>query len=358
MKALIEDSIQLLQQLIKTPSFSKEEDQTANLIADFLVQKGIAISRKGNNIWAKSLHWDEQKPTILLNSHHDTVKIVNGWTQDPFGASLENGQLFGLGSNDAGGCLVSLMACFLHFREMKGLAFNLLFAASAEEEISGAKGIASIIEELRPIDLAIVGEPTQMQMAIAEKGLMVIDGIAEGQAGHAARDEGINALYIALEDIARLRKIKFDETSDQLGPVKVSVTQIQAGHQHNVVPDQCSFVIDVRTNECYSNAEVFQILQSKIQSTLKARSFRLNSSGIALDHPFVQTGIQLGHSYFGSPTLSDQALMPFTSIKIGPGDSARSHTADEYIWLSEIENGIHQYISLLTTYDQNLKSIA
>lgn len=358
MKVLIEDSIQLLQQLIKTPSFSKEEEQTADLIADFLVQKGIAISRKGNNIWAKSLHWDEQKPTILLNSHHDTVKVVNGWTQDPFGASLENGQLFGLGSNDAGGCLVSLMACFLHFRERKGLAFNLLFAASAEEEISGAKGIASIIEELRPIDLAIVGEPTQMQMAIAEKGLMVIDGIAEGQAGHAARDEGINALYIALDDIARLRKMKFDKTSDQLGPVKVSITQIQAGHQHNVVPDQCSFVIDVRTNECYSNAEVFQILQSKVQSTLKARSFRLNSSGIALDHPFVQTGIQRGHRYFGSPTLSDQALMPFTSIKIGPGDSARSHTADEYIWLSEIENGIHQYISLLTTYDQNLKSIA
>jgi acetylornithine deacetylase len=252
-----------------------------------------------------------------------------------------------LGSNDAGGPLVSLLATFVHFYERSDLPVNLIMAATAEEEISGANGIAALLPELGQIDFAIVGEPTQMRMAIAEKGLMVIDGEARGLAGHAAREEGVNAIYIALEDIQLIRNLELERVSALLGKVKMSVTQIEAGKQHNVVPDSCRFVIDVRTNECYRNEEVFDLLQSKVQSELKARSFRLNSSGIALEHPLVQSGLQLGLPYFGSPTLSDQALMPFPSLKIGPGDSARSHTADEYIRLSEIRAGIALYSQLI-----------
>lgn len=339
--------INLLKQLIATPSFSKEENKTADIIDEFLSKKGLQTQRSGNNIWARSKFWNAEKPIILLNSHHDTVRPVSNWTYDPFKPTVEKDQLFGLGSNDAGASLVSLIATFLHFYEVQDLPFNLIIAATAEEEISGKNGIASILSQLGKIDLGIVGEPTEMQMAIAEKGLMVIDGLAEGKAGHAARKEGINAIYIALEDIDFLRNFDFQKHASLLGNIKISVTQIEAGTQHNVVPDQCKFVIDIRTNENYSNQEVFRILQEKCQSKLSPRSFRLNSSKIDLDHPIVQKGLGLGLNYYGSPTLSDQALMPFTTIKIGVGDSARSHTANEFVLLSEIEEGIEIYKKLL-----------
>jgi acetylornithine deacetylase len=341
-----QEYIVLLQQLIATPSFSKEEDKTATLIQAFFNKKNIPTERQGNNIIAKNTHYTEGVQTIFLNSHHDTVKPVKGWTHDPFSPDIVDGKLYGLGSNDAGGALVSLIAIFCYFYDKKQ-PFNLILAATAEEEISGANGIASILPNLGKIDVGIVGEPTRMQMAVAEKGLMVIDGYAQGKAGHAARDEGINALYIAVKDIEKIRRFKFDKTSDLLGAVKATVTQIEAGTQHNVVPDTCRFVIDVRSNECYSNQEIYEILQKQVKCDLKPRSFRLNSSSIALNHPLILRGGQLGLSQYGSPTLSDQALMPFETLKIGPGDSARSHTADEYIYVKEIEEGIKTYINLL-----------
>ncbi len=345
---LADSAIDLLKNLIATPSFSREEAPAAECVAAFFAAKNILFQRYLNNLWARNRHWQEGKPVLLLNSHIDTVKPATGWQRDPFHPGIEDDDiLYGLGSNDAGGPLVSLLATFVHFYERSDLPVNLIMAATAEEEISGANGIAALLPELGQIDFAIVGEPTQMRMAIAEKGLMVIDGEARGVAGHAAREEGVNALYIALEDIELIRKLQLERVSPLLGKVKMSVTQIEAGKQHNVVPDSCRFVIDVRTNECYRNEEVFDLLQSKVQSELKARSFRLNSSGIALEHPLVQSGLQLGLPYFGSPTLSDQALMPFPSLKIGPGDSARSHTADEYIRLSEIRAGIALYSQLI-----------
>ena len=340
------EAISLLKKLIATPSFSREEDKTADIIEAFFKEKNIPTERKGNNIWAKNAQFIEGLPVVLLNSHHDTVKPVTGWTRDPFSPDIENGILYGLGSNDAGGPLVALIATFCHFYDKK-LSFNLILAATAEEEISGANGIASLLSDLPPITVGIVGEPTMMQMAVAEKGLMVVDGIAHGKAGHAARNEGVNAIYIALEDIEAIKNFKFDKTSDFLGDIKMTVTQIEAGTQHNVVPDTCKFVIDIRSNECYSNAEIFEIIQKQVISELKPRSFRLNSSRIALTHPLVLRGIGLGLSYYGSPTLSDQALMPFETLKIGPGDSARSHTANEYIGVKEIEEGIEVYKKLL-----------
>jgi acetylornithine deacetylase len=284
----------------------------------------------------------------LLNSHHDTVKPAASWTNPPFTPLQNNGKLFGLGSNDAGGSLVSLLHTFLLVNKVKNRNYNLIFAVTAEEEISGSNGIVITLPELGKIDLAIVGEPTQMQMAVAEKGLMVIDASAKGVAGHAARNEGINAIYIALQDIEWLRNYQFPKKSETLGEINISVTQINAGTQHNVVPDTCTFVIDVRTHEQYTNQEVFDVLQQHTQAHLKARSFRLNASGISLDHPIVKRGQKLGMNYYGSPTLSDQALMHgFPTLKIGPGDSARSHTADEFIYIDEIKQGIHQYIALL-----------
>lgn len=339
--------LKLLQKLIITSSFSKEESVTADLIQHFLLDKGLSAERQQNNVWIKNKFWQAEKPTILLNSHHDTVKPVKGWQRNPFDPSIENGKLFGLGSNDAGASLVSLLATFLHYYNQEDLRYNLIFAATAEEEISGKNGIASILNKLGKIDLGIVGEPTEMQLAIAEKGLMVIDGEAKGKAGHAARNEGINALYIALKDIEIIRNFDFEKSSDLLGKVKATVTQIEAGTQHNVVPDTCKFVIDVRSNEHYSNEEIYKILQNKVQSKLSPRSFRLNSSGISKTHPIVKKGISMGLNCFGSPTLSDQALMPFTTIKIGVGDSARSHTADEFIYLKELEEGIEIYKELL-----------
>jgi acetylornithine deacetylase len=343
-----DSAINLLKSLIATPSFSKEEDLAAQVITAFFSERDIPTTHKLHNTWVRNRHLQEGKPVLLLNSHIDTVKPATGWQRDPFHPGIEKDDiLYGLGSNDAGGPLVSLIAAFLHFYDRSDLPFNLIFAATAEEEISGAQGIASIISELGPIDCAIVGEPTQMRMAIAEKGLMVIDAEAKGVSGHAAREEGVNALYIALDDIARIRKMDLERVSPLLGKVKMTVTQIEAGKQHNVVPDSCRFVIDVRTNECYRNEEVYELLQAQVQAELKPRSFRLNSSGIPLEHPLVQSGLNLGLPYFGSPTLSDQALMPFPSLKIGPGDSARSHTADEYIRLSEIREGIEMYIQLI-----------
>jgi acetylornithine deacetylase len=341
-----QEIIKLLQQLIATQSFSKEEDKTADIIELFFKKQNIPTQRKGNNVWAKKAHYTEGLPTILLNSHHDTVKPVKAWTHDPFSPNVKDGKLFGLGSNDAGGALVSLIAVFCKFYKQK-LPYNLIIAATAEEEISGANGIASILNDLGKIDVGIVGEPTLMQMAVAEKGLMVIDGYAHGRAGHAAREEGINAIYVAMEDIETIRHFNFEKESAFLGKVKLSVTQIEAGTQHNVVPDVCKFVIDVRSNECYTNEEIYEILQKRVKSKLKPRSFRLNSSKIDLNHPLILRGHQLGLTHYGSPTLSDQALMPFDTLKIGPGDSARSHTADEFIYVKEIEEGIALYEKLL-----------
>ena len=344
---LIASAVSLLKQLIATPSLSRNEGNTASLIEEYLRDRGLAPRRQGNNIWVRNKYNRAGKPVILLNSHHDTVKPSEGWARKPFHPGVEGDRLYGLGSNDAGGPLVSLIATFLHFYERKDLPFNLILAATAEEEISGADGIASILPELGPVDLGIVGEPTQMQMAVAEKGLMVLDCVAHGRSGHAAREEGENAIYKALKDIEWFRNFRFPLHSELMGEMKMTVTQIEAGAQHNVVPDRCSFVVDVRTIEQYSNEAAFDIIRKAVDSEVKARSFRLNSSRIPLDHPVVQRGLQLGLSYFGSPTLSDQALMPFTTLKIGPGDSARSHTPDEYICLSEIEAGIHTYVRLL-----------
>ena len=340
--------IQLLKSLISVQSFSKNEQDAANLIRQFLDQSNVAYRVKENNTWAKNQHWREGIPVILLNSHIDTVKPASGYTRDPFSADIEEGVLYGLGSNDAGGPLVTLLAVFMHFYKTENLPFNLVYAASAEEEISGPNGLASILDEIGPFSLAIVGEPTQMKMAIAEKGLMVLDCTAQGTSGHAAREEGENAIYKAMADIERLRNFRFEKTSDVLGAVKLSVTMIHSGTQHNVVPDQCSFVVDVRTNEHYPNREALRIIDELLDSDVNARSLRLNSSAIAVDHPFVKRGIQLGISYYGSPTTSDQAVIPYPSVKIGPGDSARSHTADEYILVSEMEEGLRIYIDLLT----------
>ncbi|WNJ16393.1 M20 family metallo-hydrolase [Pontibacter sp. G13] len=340
-------AIELLEQLIQTPSLSRQEQDTAELIAGFLDSHGASIQRSGHNIWAKNHTWDPSKPVILLNSHHDTVKPNPSWQRDPFHPTWEGDTLYGLGSNDAGGPLVSLIATFLTLQHEKDLPYNLILAATAEEEISGKNGIASILPELGSIDLGIIGEPTQMDLAIAEKGLMVLDCESQGVAGHAAREEGVNAIYEAMKDIEWFRTYQFEQSSEFLGPVKMSVTQIQAGSQHNVVPDRCAFVVDVRTNEWYSNAETLEIIQSHVSCEVKARSLRLNSSRLSADHPIAVKGKALGKNVYGSPTLSDQALIPYPTLKIGPGDSARSHTADEYILKSEIEKGIVDYLALL-----------
>lgn len=339
-------AIHLLKELIQNPSFSREEDKTAVLIHSFLRRGGAQPHRSGNNVWAVSKEFAPHKPTILLNSHHDTVKPGASWTADPFGAEVAGDKLIGLGSNDAGASAVSMLATFLYFQE-KETAFNLICAITAEEEISGANGIRSILPQLGKIDLGIVGEPTQMDLAIAEKGLVVLDCVAHGRTGHAARDEGENALYKTLDDIQWLRSYRFPNESDFLGPVKMTVTQIQAGSQHNVVPDTCRFVVDVRTNELYSNEEVVRIVREHVQADITPRSVHLNSSRIAPTHPLVVRGANLGRKLFGSATLSDQAVMPFDTVKIGPGDSARSHAPDEYIYLSEVKAGIKGYIELL-----------
>ncbi len=339
-------AIQLLKQLISIPSFSRDEKAAADALQKEIELLGHAVYRKDNNLWLLSAGFDLEKPTILLNSHIDTVKQVNGWTLDPFAPIEKEGKLFGLGSNDAGASVVSLLEAFFILTK-KGQSYNLIFAASAEEEVSGTNGIESLLKELPKIDVAIVGEPTGMQMAIAEKGLMVFDGVALGKAGHAAREEGENAIYKALKDIEWIKNHRFKKVSEQLGEVKMSVTMINAGTQHNVVPDTCSFVVDVRSNECYANQEIVDEVQANVQSEIKARSTRLNSSSIDKSHSLVKRGLEMGITTYGSPTLSDQCLMPFPSLKMGPGDSARSHTADEYIFIQEIEEAIKTYVDLL-----------
>jgi len=342
------DAINLLKQLIATPSFSKEEDNSSAFIKVFLENNGVKAEQHLYNIWAKNKYFDTNKPTILLNSHHDTVKPNKGYTLDPFSPIEKDGKLFGLGSNDAGGSLVSLIATFLYYYEKETLHYNIILAATAEEEISGHNGIEALLPHLGKIDCAIVGEPTQMQMAVAEKGLMVLDCTTNGRAGHAAREEGENAVYKAIKDIGWFSSFRFDKVSDLLGPVKMSVTVIETDNKaHNVVPAQCRFVVDCRVNELYTFEEMLEIIRSNVQSETKPRSTRLRSSAIALSHPLVKAGLKMGRSYYGSPTTSDKALMDFPSLKIGPGDSARSHTADEYIYIDEIKNGIDLYIQLL-----------
>ncbi|WP_291861023.1 M20 family metallo-hydrolase [Marinilabilia sp.] len=340
------DAIQLLKQMIAIRSFSGEEKDVADLFEQFLKSKGLNPERKGHNLWVKSQNFSPDKPTILLNSHLDTVKPSSAWTYDPFCPTEKDDCIFGLGSNDAGASVVSLLAVFRRLNETLQ-NYNFIFSATAEEEVSGDGGVASILGDLGRIDLGIVGEPTQMQMAVAEKGLMVIDGEVKGRSGHAAREEGINAIYEALPVLDWFRTFQFSEKSEFLGPVKMTVTGIQAGLQHNVVPDVCKFMVDVRVNEFYRNEELFQLIQQKVPGDLKARSFRLNSSFIPVGHPLVLRGEQLKLSKYGSPTTSDQARMPFTTIKIGPGDSARSHTVDEFIGKREIVEGIDIYFRLL-----------
>ncbi len=345
--ALTGAAVLLLEQLIKTPSFSREEAATATLVFDFFAAHGAAPQRQVHNVWALAPGHVPGRPTILLNSHHDTVQPGASWAYPPFEATWEGDKLIGLGSNDAGAAAVSLLATFLYLKD-RPRAYNLICAITAEEEISGANGVASLLPALGPIALGIVGEPTQMHLAVAEKGLLVLDCLARGKTGHAARNEGENALYKGLDDIAWLRTHPLPRVSPLLGPVKITATQITAGQQHNVVPDECRFVLDVRTNELYANAEIVETLRENLQSEITPRSLRLNSSRIAADHPIVQRGGALGKQAYGSPTLSDQALMPFATVKIGPGDSARSHTPDEFILRSEIISGIQDYVALLT----------
>jgi acetylornithine deacetylase len=339
--------IDLLKKLISIPSFSKEEEKAAEVIRKFLTDEGISFKAKRNNTWAYNKYFFRGKPFLLLNSHIDTVQPAKGYTRDPFYPAEEGDKLFGLGSNDAGGALVSLLAVFVHFYERDDLPYNLVFAATAEEEISGRQGLEIVLPEINPVAFAIVGEPTCMDLAIAEKGLLVLDCFAYGKSGHAARCEGENALYKALDDIQILREYRFEKKSDLLGEVKITATQIEAGTQHNVIPDICHFVVDVRTNEFYPNKEAAKIISEIIQSEVKPRSFRLNSSGISTDHPLARKASRMGIKIYGSPTTSDQAIMPFPSVKIGPGDSARSHSADEYILKSEVISGIRRYIDLL-----------
>lgn len=342
------EAIELLKQLIATPSFSKEEDKTADIIEKFLKDHSVKTNRHLNNIWACNQYFDESKPTILLNSHHDTVKPNRGYTLNPFTPFEKDGKLFGLGSNDAGGSLVSIILAFLYFYDQKDLKYNLILGISAEEEISGKNGIEALLSVLPKIDCGIVGEPTLLQMAIAERGLMVLDCIAQGKAGHAARNEGENAIYKAMMDIEWLYTYQFEKVSEFLGPVKISVTSIETENKaHNVVPAECKFIVDIRINELYTHEEVFEVIQKNLQSTVQMRSDRLRSSKIELDHPLVKAGLSLGRTYYGSPTSSDKALMPFPALKLGPGDSARSHTADEFIFVDEIKEGVDLYIRLL-----------
>ena len=346
-QTLSQQAIELLRQLIRIPSFSREEDKTADAIQEFMQQRGITMHRKLNNLWAWNKHFDPKKPTILLNSHHDTVKPNSGYTRDPYDAQIEDGKLYGLGSNDAGGCLVSLITVFLYFYEKQNLKYNFCLATTAEEEISGANGLELIIPELGELDFGIVGEPTQMQLAIAEKGLMVLDCTALGKAGHAAREEGENAIYKALPDIEWFRNYRFPKESEVFGPVKMSVTIINAGSQHNVVPASCVFTVDVRVTDAYRNEEVLEIIRQHVSCDVKPRSIRLKPSKIDRDHPIVKAGVALGRTTYGSPTTSDQSLLDIQSIKVGPGDSARSHTADEFVYVDEIKEGIGLYIKML-----------
>jgi acetylornithine deacetylase len=342
------EAITLLKSLIKTPSFSSEEHQTALLIESWFQDSAITYKRKNNNIWAINKYFDETKPTLLLNSHHDTVKPTNGYTKDPFEPIINDGKLYGLGSNDAGGCLVSLLATFSFFYHHKHLKYNLVMVASAEEESSGENGLNSMLSIIPEISVAIIGEPTLMQLAISEKGLVVFDAKVNGTPGHAAHKNDDNAIYNSIEVLKWFQEYTFEKRSESLGDVKMTVTQIQAGKQHNAIPSEVTLVVDVRVNDRYSNKEIAEILENESPcSTIVPRSLRLNSSSISVEHDLIKAGLELGRKTYGSPTLSDQSVLSCPSLKLGPGDSTRSHTADEFIYLQEIEEGITLYIKLL-----------
>ena len=340
------DPITLLKQLVAIPSLSRQEDEKAAFLAACLAENGCSVQRVGNNLYTWAVPYDASKPVVLLNSHIDTVKPNASWTRAPHEPVVEDGCVFGLGANDAHASVVSLIATFMELRRTRQ-AYNMLLGLSCEEEVSGRNGMELLLKNLPPIDFAVVGEPTGMRLAVAEKGLMVIDAVTHGKAGHAARDEGENAIYKAVNDIQWLSGYQFPKVSETLGPVKLSVTMIEAGTQHNVVPDTCKYVVDVRINEHYTHQEVLDVLSTSVQATLTPRSMRLCPSGISRDHPFVARCLAQGIETFGSSTLSDQALMPFPSVKIGPGESARSHTADEFVKIEEIEQAVPRYISLL-----------
>jgi acetylornithine deacetylase len=344
---LTQKATELLKDLIGMQSFSGEEDLTALLIRSWFEKRSIPFEQSDNNIWVRNKYFDEKKPTILLNSHHDTVKPNKAYTREPLLAEVIDGKLYGLGSNDAGGSLVSLISAFTWFYDKKDLKYNLLLLASAEEENSGPKGIRSVLPKLPEIDFAIVGEPTSMDLAVAEKGLLVLDCYAKGETGHAAHGTGKNAIYLAMEAISWFKNFSFPEVSEALGKVKMTVTQIDAGKQHNVIPAECHFVVDIRLTDRYTNKEVLDIIKKNVQVEVKERSLRHNSSSIPLDHPVVKAGIELGRKTYGSPTMSDQTALTCPSLKLGPGESVRSHSADEFIYLDEIKEGIEIYIELL-----------
>lgn len=339
-------AVELLKKMISIPSQSRNEEKVADMLFKHLESLGLEPNRLGNNVYCIAPGYDASRPTLLLDAHIDTVKPVSAWTRDPFTPTEEEGKIYGLGSNDDGASVVSLLQVFCMLRTTEQ-SYNLIYSASSEEEVSGKTGFEMLLGVLPPVSVALVGEPTEMQPAIAEKGLMVLDVTAYGKSGHAARNEGDNALYKVLDDIQWIRDFRFPEVSPMLGPVKMSVTMIQAGTQHNVVPDKCTFVVDIRSNELYSNQQLFEIISANTSCEVKARSFRLNSSRIDIDHPLVQRALALGREAFGSPTLSNQALMPFPSLKMGPGCSVRSHTANEFILITEIEEAIDLYVKLL-----------
>lgn len=341
----IDAAISLLKRMIATPSHSREEAAVADIMEQELKALGFAPLRKGNNVWACSL-WDDKKPTILLDAHIDTVRPNGAWSRDAYTPTVEGDKLYGLGSNDTGGSVVSLLMTFVHLTKHEQ-PYNLIYLASAEEEVTGAGGVRAVLPELGKIDFAIVGEPTDMQPAIAEKGLMVLDCVAHGVAGHAAREEGVNAIYKALKDIEWFRTHRFEKVSELLGPVKMSVTGIEAGTQHNVVPAECRFMVDIRVNECYSNEELLELIRQHVECDVQPRSTHLNSSYISCSHPAMKRLLDMGCEAFGSPTMSNQAVMPFPTLKLGPGRSERSHTADEYIHISEIAHAVEVYCALL-----------
>ena len=342
----VSDAVELLKKLIATPSVSRNEKDAADIMEQTIRSYGFEPQREANNIWIIDPHYDESRPTLLLNAHIDTVKPVASWTRDPFSPDVEDGVLYGLGSNDCGGGLCSLLQIFRMLTE-KPQHYNLIYLASAEEEVSGKDGITRALPLLPHIDLAIVGEPTDMNPAVAEKGLMVLDVIAHGKSGHAARNEGVNAIYEALDDMRWIRDYKFEKVSEFLGPTKMTLTVVNAGTQHNVIPDKCTMLVDIRTNEFYDNEEVFEFIRQHLKSEVKAHSFRLKSSRIDPEHPLIKKCVAMGMKPFGSPTLSDQALMHFPSFKLGPGESSRSHSANEFIRISEIRDAITKYETLL-----------
>ncbi|MGW9684148.1 M20 family metallo-hydrolase [Flagellimonas sp. 2504JD1-5] len=347
---LTQKALDLLQQLIAIPSFSGEEDKTGDAIQNWLIDFGVETQRQFNNIYAFNKYFDESKPTLLLNSHHDTVKPNAAYTKDPFNPHIEDGKLFGLGSNDAGGCLVSLLATFVHFYEAKNLSHNIIMAATAEEENAGEKSLRGLLPILPKIDVAVVGEPTLMDLAIAEKGLIVFDAVIEGTPSHAAHPNDDNSIYNTIEVLQWFKNCTFEKESEALGKVKLTVTQINAGNQHNVVPAKVDLVVDVRVNDCYSNQEIAAILEKEAPCKMTPRSLRLNSSAIDPNHDLVKSGIALGRKTYGSPTLSDQAALSCQSVKLGPGDSTRSHSANEFIYVNEIEEGIDLYIKILSGF--------